>query len=278
MKQQKVKSTAEIYNIPQAMIVPNSNQPRKRFDYDELENLAQSIRENGILQPITVRKREDKKYELVSGERRLRAARLVGMVKIPSIVINIDDKNSAMFSIIENLQRQSLDFFEEAEAIEKLVGEYAMSREEVAQKLGLAPSTVSNKLRILRLPEEMRFELARSGLTESHARALLMLEDDNQRARALSIIVERHLNVAESERMINQMINRNNSSRNPLRGIRDVRLFINTLNHAVDTIRRAGVEADAARSETEEYIEYVVRIPKSEQLRIALPGETDEAI
>ena len=278
MKQQRVKSTAEIYNIPQAMIVPNPNQPRKRFDYDELENLAQSIRENGILQPITVRKREDKKYELVSGERRLRAARLVGMVKIPSIVINIDDKNSAMFSIIENLQRQSLDFFEEAEAIEKLVGEYAMSREEVAQKLGLAPSTVSNKLRILRLPEEMRFELARSGLTESHARALLMLEDDNQRARALSIIVDRHLNVAESERMINQMINRNNRSRNPLRGIRDVRLFINTLNHAVDTIRRAGVEADAARSETEEYIEYVVRIPKSEQLRIALPGETDEAI
>lgn len=278
MKQQRVKSTAEIYNIPQAMIVPNPNQPRKRFDYDELENLAQSIRENGILQPITVRKREDKKYELVSGERRLRAARLVGMVKIPSIVINIDDKNSAMFSIIENLQRQSLDFFEEAEAIEKLVGEYAMSREEVALKLGLAPSTVSNKLRILRLPEEMRFELARTGLTESHARALLMLEDDNQRARALSIIVDRHLNVAESERMINQMINRNNRSRNPLRGIRDVRLFINTLNHAVDTIRRAGVEADAARSETEEYIEYVVRIPKSEQLRIALPGETDEAI
>lgn len=278
MKQQRVKSTAEIYNIPQAMIVPNPNQPRKRFDYDELENLAQSIRENGILQPITVRKREDKKYELVSGERRLRAARLVGMVKIPSIVINIDDKNSAMFSIIENLQRQSLNFFEEAEAIEKLVGEYAMSREEVAQKLGLAPSTVSNKLRILRLPEEMRFELARSGLTESHARALLMLEDDNQRARALSIIVDRHLNVAESERMINQMINRNTRSRNPLRGIRDVRLFINTLNHAVDTIRRAGVEADAARSETEEYIEYVVRIPKSEQLRIALPGETDEAI
>lgn len=278
MKQQRVKSTAEIYNIPQAMIVPNPNQPRKRFDYDELENLAQSIRENGILQPITVRKREDKKYELVSGERRLRAARLVGMVKIPSIVINIDDKNSAMFSIIENLQRQSLNFFEEAEAIEKLVGEYAMSREEVALKLGLAPSTVSNKLRILRLPEEMRFELARAGLTESHARALLMLEDDNQRTRALSIIVDRHLNVAESERMINQMINRNNRSRNPLRGIRDVRLFINTLNHAVDTIRRAGVEADAARSETEEYIEYVVRIPKSEQLRIALPGETDEAI
>lgn len=278
MKQQRVKSTAEIYNIPQAMIVPNPNQPRKRFDYDELENLAQSIRENGILQPITVRKREDKKYELVSGERRLRAARLVGMVKIPSIVINIDDKNSAMFSIIENLQRQSLNFFEEAEAIEKLVGEYAMSREEVALKLGLAPSTVSNKLRILRLPEEMRFELAKAGLTESHARALLMLEDDNQRARALSIIVDRHLNVAESERMINQMINRNNRSRNPLRGIRDVRLFINTLNHAVDTIRRAGVEADAARSETEEYIEYVVRIPKSEQLRIALPGETDEAI
>ena len=269
---------AEIYNIPQDMIVPNPNQPRKRFDYDELENLAQSIRENGILQPITVRKREDKKYELVSGERRLRAARLVGLVRIPSIIINIDDKESAMFSVTENLQRQSLDFFEEAEAIERLVSEYAMSREEVAHKLGIAPSTVSNKLRILRLPEEMRFKLAKAGLTESHARALLMLEDDNLRARALSIIADRHLTVAESERMINRMLNRNNRSQNPLRGIRDVRLFINTLNHAVDAIRRAGVDADAARSETEEYIEYVVRIPKVEQLRMALPGETDEAV
>lgn len=278
MKQQKIKSLAEIYTIPQDMIHPNPNQPRKRFDFDELENLAQSIRENGILQPITVRKLEDKTYELVSGERRLRAARLVGLTKIPAVVVNIGEKESAMFSVIENLQRESLDFFEEAEAIDKLVNEYSMSRDEVARKLGIAPSTVSNKLRILKLSEEMRFKISKAGLTESHARALLILEDEFQRERALSIITDRRLNVAESERMINQMLNRNTPARNPLRRIRDVRLFINTLNHAVDTIRRAGVDADAARSETEEYIEYVVRIPKCEQMRIVLPEETDEAI
>lgn len=274
----KVRCSAEVYDIPQDLILPNPNQPRKRFDFDELENLAQSIRENGILQPITVRRTDDKKFELIAGERRLRAARLVGLVKIPAIVIDMEQKDSALFAIIENLQRQSLGFFEEAEAIEKLINEYNMSREDVCRKLSIAPSTLSNKLRILKLPEEMRFKLSKAGLTERHARALLALEDDNQRARALSIVIDRHLNVSETERMIEQMLHRNTRQRNNIRGIRDVRLFINTLNHAVDTIRRAGVDADTARSETEEYIEYVVRIPKIEQLKLPMPEDRDEAV
>ncbi len=274
----KLRCSAEVYDIPQDLILPNPNQPRKRFDFDELENLAQSIRENGILQPITVRRTEDKKFELIAGERRLRAARLVGLVKIPAIVIDMQQKDSALFAIIENLQRQSLGFFEEAEAIEKLINEFNMSREDVCKKLSIAPSTLSNKLRILKLPEEMRFKLSRAGLTERHARALLALEDDNQRARALSIVIDRHLNVSETERMIEQMLHRNTKQRSNIRGIRDVRLFINTLNHAVDTIRRAGVDADTARSETEEYIEYVVRIPKIEQLKLPMPEDRDEAV
>ena len=274
----KVRCSAEVYDIPQDLILPNPNQPRKRFDFDELENLAQSIRENGILQPITVRRTDDKKFELIAGERRLRAARLVGLVKIPAIVIDMEQKDSALFAIIENLQRQSLGFFEEAEAIEKLINEYNMSREDVCRKLSIAPSTLSNKLRILKFPEEMRFKLSKAGLTERHARALLALEDDNQRARALSIVIDRHLNVSETERMIEQMLHRNTKQRSNIRGIRDVRLFINTLNHAVDTIRRAGVDADTARSETEEYIEYVVRIPKIEQLKLPMPEDRDEAV
>ena len=274
----KVRCSAEVYDIPQDLILPNPNQPRKRFDFDELENLAQSIRENGILQPITVRRTDDKKFELIAGERRLRAARLVGLVKIPAIVIDMEQKDSALFAIIENLQRQSLGFFEEAEAIEKLINEFNMSREDVCRRLSIAPSTLSNKLRILKLPEEMRFKLSKAGLTERHARALLALEDDNQRARALSIVIDRHLNVSETERMIEQMLHRNTRQRSNIRGIRDVRLFINTLNHAVDTIRRAGVDADTARSETEEYIEYVVRIPKIEQLKLPMPEDRDEAV
>lgn len=275
---QKFKCSAEVYDIPQDLIIPNPNQPRKRFDFDGLEELAQSIRENGILQPITVRSTQDKKFELIAGERRLRAARLVGMTKIPALVIDMPQKDSALFALIENLQRQDLSFFEEAEAIETLITDYKMSRDDVAKKLSIAQSTLSNKLRILKLPEEMRFRLAKAGLTERHARALLSLEDDAQRERALSIMIDRHLNVQESERMIEQMLSRNSKTRTNLRGLRDVRLFINTLNHAVDTIRRAGVDADTARSETEEYIEYIVRIPKIEQLRLTLPGEADEAV
>lgn len=277
MRTPKVKSTGQIFLVPQEQIVPNPNQPRKRFDYDELEGLAQSIRQNGILQPITVRQTDDGKFELISGERRLRAARLVGLTKIPSIVTEVDEKKSAVFSLIENLQRQDLDFFEEAEAIDRLISDYGMSRDELSRKLGKAQSTLSNKLRLLRLPEDMRYRLSRAGLTERHARALLLLEDDARRERALGIMIDRHLTVAESERLIEQMLSKEGKTRNNLRGIRDVRVFINTLNHAVDTIRRAGVDADAAKSETPEYIEYVVRIPKLEQLKLPLPAE-DEAV
>ena len=275
---QKLKCAAEVYSIPQDMIAPNPNQPRKRFDFDELESLAQSIRENGILQPVAVRRTEDKGYELIAGERRLRAARLVGLVNVPAIVIDMEQKDSAMFALIENLQRQDLDFFDEAQALDTLVTEFKMSRDEISKRIGIAPSTLSNKLRILKLPEDMRFKLSRAGLTERHARALLMLDNDTQRERALSIIIDRHLNVAESERMITHMLNKNKNKFNGLKGIRDVRLFINTLNHAVDTIRRAGVDADTARSETEEYIEYVVRIPKTEQLKLPLPEDINEAV
>ena len=274
MKQKKARSAGEIYLLAQENIAPNPNQPRVRFDYDQLEGLAQSIRQNGILQPITVRALEDGKFELVSGERRLRAARLVGMTKIPAIVTEIDEKKSAVYSLIENLQRQDLDFFEEAEAIERLISDFSMSQEEIGKKLGRAQSTLSNKLRLLKLSEETRYKLARAGLTERHARALLAISDENQRSRALSIIIDRHLNVEESEHLIDNMLNRT-KYKNPIKGIRDIRVFINTLNHAVDAIRRAGIDADAAKSETDEYVEYLVRIPKLEQLKFSLPGDSE---
>ena len=266
MKTPKVKSAGQIFLIPQENIAPNPNQPR----------LAQSIRQNGILQPITVRQTETG-FELISGERRLRAARLVGLTKIPAIVAELDNKNSAVFSLIENLQRQDLDCFEEAEAIDRLVTDYGMSREELSRKLGKAPSTLSNKLRLLRLPEDMRYRLTRGGLSERHARALLQLDNDEQRARALGIMLDRHLTVQESERLVEQMLAKTGKNRTNFRGVRDVRVFINTLNHAVDAIRRAGVDADAAKSETPEYIEYIVRIPKLEQLKLPLSAE-DEAV
>ncbi|MBO4339749.1 MAG: ParB/RepB/Spo0J family partition protein [Clostridia bacterium] len=249
--------------LPQSRIKPNPNQPRKHFDFDELEELAQSIRANGIIQPLTVRKLESGEYELISGERRLRAARLIGMTKVPAIIIDADEEQSTILSVLENIQRSDLSFFEEALALDKLLNVYGMSQEEIGRKLGKAQPTLSNKLRLLKLNEQLRYEISKAGLTERHARALLRLETDDLRERALSIIIDRHLNVEESERLIFQMNKRTEEPQGTVKkSFRDIRIFINTLNHAVDAIRRAGIDADSAKSETDEYIEYVVRIPK----------------
>ncbi len=264
------KTENKILLIPQGDILPNPNQPRRRFDYDELEGLAQSIRANGILQPLLVRQLDDGKYELVAGERRLRAARLIGLTKLPCIVNEISESESAVFAVIENLQRQNLDFFEEAEAIALLMSDYRLSQEELCKKLGKAQSTISNKLRLLKLSEEMRYKISRAGLTERHARTLLSLTDEVQRARALSIIIDRHLTVSESESLVEQMLRKHETpKRQILKGFKDIRIFINTLNNAVDTIRRAGIDADSIKTETDEYVEYIVRIPKLEDRPMA---------
>jgi len=264
LKNNKYKIGGQLILVPQEEIFPNPNQPRKRFDFDELEGLAQSIRQNGIIQPIAVRVNEKGQYELISGERRLRASRLVGITRIPCIIMEANDSKSALFALIENIQRTDLSFFEEAVAIDKLINEYGMSRDEVCKKLGKAPPTVSNKLRLLRLPEEIRLKIVQENLTERHARALLKMNNLSQIQRALSIISEKRLNVEESEKLIDQIMNNDSRRRQPpVKLFKDVRIFVNTLNHAVDTMRRAGIEADSAKSETDEYIEYIVRIPKT---------------
>ncbi|MBQ8766994.1 MAG: ParB/RepB/Spo0J family partition protein [Clostridia bacterium] len=264
------KTENKVYQISQAEILPNPNQPRRRFDYDELEGLAQSIRANGVLQPLLVRQLENGKFELIAGERRLRAARLIGLTKVPCIINDISESDSAVFAVIENLQRQNLDYFEEAEALAILITDYRMSQEELCKKLGKAQSTISNKLRLLKLNEEMRYKISRAGLSERHARALLTLTDEVQRARALAIIIDRHLTVSESEMLIEQMLRKKEApKRQMLKGFKDIRIFINTLNNAVDTIRRAGIDADSVKTETDEYVEYIVRIPKLEDRPLA---------
>lgn len=264
MKGGKYKIGGQIILISQDEIYPNPNQPRRKFDFDELESLAQSIRQNGIIQPITVRLNSRGEYELISGERRLRASRLVGITQIPCIIMDANDEKSALFALLENIQRCDLHFFEEAVAIEKLLTDYGMTRDEICKKLGKAPPTISNKLRLLRLPEEIRLRISQEDLTERHARAMLKLTSVSQMERAMSIIAEKRLNVAETERLVSQILTNDSRHRQPtVKLFKDVRIFVNTLNHAVDTMRRAGIEADSAKSETDEYIEYIVRIPKS---------------
>lgn len=275
MKSGKYKIGGQIILIPQEEIYPNPNQPRRRFDFDELEGLAQSIRQNGIIQPIAVRVNNRGEYELISGERRLRASRLVGIKQIPCIIMEANDEKSALFALIENVQRCDLDFFEEAVAIEKLLTDYGMTRDEICKKLGKAPPTISNKLRLLRLPEEIRHRISQENLTERHARAMLKLTSVSQMERAMSIIAEKRLNVAETEKLVSQILTNDSRHRQPtVKLFKDVRIFVNTLNHAVDTMRRAGIEADSAKSETDEYIEYIVRIPKSRNCYIKAKKST----
>jgi len=267
--QSKLKSGGQILLIPHEEIVSNPNQPRKRFDCDALEGLAESIRLNGILQPINVRRAESGKYELIAGERRLRAARMVGLTRIPCILIEASDEKSALYSLLENLQRQDLNYFEEAAAVHELITYFRFSREDAAQKLGIAPSTLANKLRLLKLPEDVRTQMLKAGLTERHARALLRFENDQQLRRALKILLERRLTVSETDRLVSQMLSNGIKKKvQPVKLFKDVRIFVNTINHAVDTMRRAGIEADSVTSETEEYIEYLVRIPKSTEYTV----------
>ncbi|MBQ2774976.1 MAG: ParB/RepB/Spo0J family partition protein [Clostridia bacterium] len=255
--------SGSILLIPQDEIVANPDQPRKYFDPKELKSLAQSIRLNGILQPISVRKLDNGRYEVIAGERRLRAARMAGLPKIPCIMLNATDEKAALYALIENLQRRDLNFFEEATAIDALIHEHGLSQDEAAKKLGKAQSTLSNKLRLLKLPEDVRKTILEFGLTERHARALLKIEDSEILKKALQIIIEKNLNVSQSEKLIeNLLVSKNKKKPQIVKLFKDVRIFVNTLNHAVDTMREAGIQAESEKKETDDYIEYLVRIPK----------------
>ena len=261
MINEKPRTAGQVLLIPNDQIYPNPNQPRQVFDQEELVNLAISIRMNGILQPITVRQ-TDKGYELVSGERRLRASRLAGLISIPCIVVDVNNMKSAVFALIENLQRQNLNYFEEALAIERLMNEYGISQEDAARRLGKAPSTVSNKLRLLSLPEKARICLMENGLTERHARALLKLDKDEV-LDVLDKIIERKLNVTQTEELVEDIVSKKDMpKRQTKRMFSDVKIFLNTINSAVDTMKKSGIGADIKREDTGESYIYRIEIPK----------------
>ncbi|MBO5421982.1 MAG: ParB/RepB/Spo0J family partition protein [Clostridia bacterium] len=263
--QNKLKKSNEVVLIPARMIQPSPHQPRKNFNWDDLEGLAESIHYNGLLQPVTVRKKENGRYELISGERRLRACKMAGLSSIPSIIVDINDEKSALLAVIENLQRENLHFFEEAMAIERLIKGFGLSQEEVSRKLGKSQSALSNKLRILRLPDEIRYNITIFGLTERHARALLRLPSVELMEQVLDTIVEQGLTVSATEQLICDILTKSqdkNKKGKKVMVFKDIRIFINTLNHAVTTMRKSGISAKAIKNETDTHIEYTVKIEK----------------
>lgn len=261
-----VKNENIISEIPIIKIRPNKAQPRKQFDAEQLARLSQSIAENGILQPLTVRKATATEFELIAGERRLRAAVAAGLKKVPCIIIKCTDKESAVYALLENLQRCDLGFFEEARGISKLIRRYGLTQEQTARKLGKSQSTIANKLRLLRLTYEEQELIESSKLTERHARALLKIEDEHLRREVLSRIISDNLNVGQAESLIcatttqSPKFDKKQGSSKAV--IKDVRIFLNTINKAIDTMRLSGINAQSNKTDNENFIEYTIRIPK----------------
>ncbi|WP_242997497.1 MULTISPECIES: ParB/RepB/Spo0J family partition protein [Eubacteriales] len=256
----------KITEIPIIRIRPNKAQPRKQFDDAALISLSQSITENGILQPLTVRRASQTEYELIAGERRLRASVMAGLKKVPCIIVKCSDKESAIFALLENLQRSDLGVFEEARGISRLIRRFGLTQEEAAQRLGKTQSTIANKLRLLRLTYEEQELIISAGLTERHARALLRIDDEGKRREVLSKVIALNLNTQQTDTLVSEVLNdcpKHIKSMGQSKAvIKDVRIFVNTINKAVDTMRLAGIDAKAVKSENPNYIEYTIKIPK----------------
>ena len=269
---QQTENLNQIRNLPIAQVQPNPMQPRKYFSQEELASLAASIRENGLLQPITVRAMEGH-YELVAGERRLRASKLAGLTVIPAIVLRMDDNQSAILSLVENIQRADLNFVEEALAIKRLMAQYSYTQEDVARLLGKNQSTVANKLRILRLPHDVLRYLSEHHLTERHARALLKLEGEELIRETAQSIVKYDWNVAKTEKYIEDLLTRKpKSAHSNILVVKDIRLFLNTINKALGKMKASGIPATAVSMENGDYIEYTIKIPKITQKRGKYPA------
>lgn len=256
-----------IQYVPVDSIRPNPYQPRKTFDKSALEELANSIKEYGVMQPISVRSINGISYELVAGERRLRASKLAGLEKIPTIIVDVNDKDSAVLALIENLQRQDLNFLEESEGFQNLMQDYGLTQEELAKKLGKSQSTIANKLRLLKLSSTVKKMLLENDLSERHARALLKLPDEQLQIKVLKKVIDQGLTVKRTEELVDQTIDlilkqsQDHGEQKVKRFLKDIRLFTNTIKQAIDVMHQSGVEAQYQMEEKEDFYEIKIRIP-----------------
>ena len=249
--------TGRVIFLQPKVIRPNPAQPRKVFQPEALEELAASIRQHGILQPLSVRRVEGG-YELIAGERRLRAAQMAGLTEIPCLIMTMNEKESSMAAMVENLQRQDLDFIEEARGISRLMEQHAMSQEQVAKVLGKSQSAIANKLRLLRHERQVLEAIRENGLTERHARALLRLGDMEQKMGMIAAIVSQGLNVARTEEAITRLL----EDRKQTPGRPNVGAFLTHLNQSLARIQMGGIPAISERRDTEDKIVLTITIPK----------------
>ena len=264
------KGSKRLVEVNVASIHPNPYQPRATFDEESIAELAQSIQQVGLLQPLLVRKVDDG-YELVAGERRLRAVTSLGMEKVACIVQqDIEDESSAMMALIENLQREDLHYLQEAQCYQKLLETYGLTQEELANRLGKSQSSIANKLRLLKLSDEVKAAMTEKRLSERHARALLKLTDDKQRLDAVERIAEKGLSVKETEQMVEKTLNKAYDEKQDgakprpklMRIVRDYRLFMNTINQAVNQLRESGMTVEVEQSDRADGVDIKISVTR----------------
>lgn len=267
------QTAGNIILLPLEKIRPNKSQPRVIFDDYGLTQLAVSIQQNGILQPVTVREPQESPespnskeggeyYELIAGERRVRAAALVGLSHIPAIVTQASDSDSAVLAALENIQRENLNYIEEAGAIQKIIQEYGLSQRQAAARLGLAQSTIANKLRLLTLSEEHAIMALRYRLMERQTRALLKLPEQ-LRAEAIHNIGTNNLNTSDTEKLIEEMLNpadKKPKKKKSCMVLTAIKPYLNTFNRTLSMMKQSGIKYDAKKNTTENYVEYIIKI------------------
>ncbi|XJZ27325.1 nucleoid occlusion protein [Bacillota bacterium Lsc_1132] len=261
---EKPSDQDEIRKIPIDQIVPNRFQPRTVFDDEKIEELSRTIHIHGIIQPIVVREFETDRYEIIAGERRWRAMKKLGWDVVPAIIKNLTDTETASVALIENLQREELSPIEEAIAYGKLLELHNLTQEALAQRLGKGQSTVANKLRLLKLPQPIQDALLNKQITERHARSLIPLKDPDKQVKLLEEIIEKNLNVKQTEERVVRLLESKNQKPKPKRKAfsKDMRIAVNTIRQSLSMVTDSGIKLDSEEEEFDEYYQFTIRIPK----------------
>jgi len=258
----------QIEQIPIDSIKPNKYQPRSIFSEEKIDELARTIHTHGVIQPIVIRSVGDEKYEIIAGERRYRAMKLLEWVEVPAIIRNLDDRETASIALIENLQREELTPIEEAYAYEQLIELHSLTQEALAQRLGKGQSTIANKLRLLKLPDEIKNAVMEKQLSERHARALISLKDSELQISLFEEVLEKHLNVKQLEKRIQEVLNpeEKKETKQKLRKksvSRDVRIAVNTIKQSLSLVAKSGIDVKTEEEDSEDFYTITVRIPKN---------------
>lgn len=263
-KELEAVNNDEVKKLPIDHIVPNRFQPRTVFDEEKIEELSRTIHIHGIIQPIVVRQYEENQYEIIAGERRLRAMKKLGWEEVPAIIKNMSDTETASVALIENLQREELSPIEEAIAYGRLLELHNLTQEALAQRLGKGQSTVANKLRLLKLPQPIQDSLLNKEITERHARSLIPLKDPEKQVTLLKEIIDKNLNVKQTEDRVVKLLEEKNQKPKPKRKAfsKDMRIAVNTIRQSLTMVSDSGINLNSEEEEFDEYYQFTIRIPK----------------